>query len=114
MKELRLPKPCNLYYPGHNTHWIAAGQSRSEKDTPAKVVYLGGDTFKVSPESHDPIVLHHHDPERLNEALSTYPQERFVISIPGLLLKTLDDEGDYFFSMSLDALGNCISGTSIA
>lgn len=96
MKEIRLPKPCSLYYPGHNTHWIAAGQSRSEKDTFAIVTYLGGDKFKVSTDNGDPMLLHHHDPERLTEALATYPEDRFLIAVPGLMLKVLDDEGGLF------------------
>lgn len=110
MKEIKKPKQCSLYYPGHNTHWIEAGQSRSNsKDFPAKVIYRGKDVFTVIPDSQESIILHHHDPERLNEALSIYPEDKIRIAIPGLIVKALDEEGDYFFSMSLDTLGNCIN-----
>lgn len=109
MKEIKKPKQCSIYYPGHNTHWIEAGQSRSNsKDFPAKVIYRGKDVFIIISDSQEPIILQYHDPERLNEALSLYPEDKIRITIPGILLKALDKEGDYFFSMSLDILGNCI------
>ena len=111
MRELRATKKCHLYLPGHNVHWIAAGQSRSKStDMPVKVEHIAGDVFEVSIEVEDtvePMLLRHHDPKRLIQALHLYPGENFRFSDPSLILKVLDEDGDYFFSMSLNEIGEC-------
>jgi hypothetical protein len=64
----RVKIKCSGFWAGHNFHWIPL-MRYSEPRIPVEAVWLEGKAFEVKVEGRTEI-WHHHDPERLKDALA--------------------------------------------
>lgn len=107
--EIREPKKCPYFWAGHNTHWME--YFHEVKDAARRICtieYLGGTAFQVV-SKQETVIWHHHDPERLIEAVAlTASLKRKPLRL--LKRSTLvmpHNGGNYIFSMADQPLDPC-------
>ena len=71
MSEIRPPKMCGLFKPGHNPHWIQmnlAEKDGENRPTPGRFVESRSDGSVVIEVDEHELLFWNHEPERLAEA----------------------------------------------
>jgi hypothetical protein len=70
MSEIRAPKMCGLFKPGHNPHWIQmsrATENRENLPAPCRFIEARQDGTVVIEVDGQELHLRNHEPERLSE-----------------------------------------------
>ena len=71
MSEVRPPKNCGLFKPGHNPHWIQAKKGWEEKvdvPVPGRLISTSDDDTIVIEMDGQQLHLWNHEPQRIAEA----------------------------------------------
>jgi hypothetical protein len=73
MSEIRTPKMCGLFKPGHNPHWIQMRKGLEDDEsipTPSRFIESRTDGSLVIEVDNRELLLWNHEPERLAEAVA--------------------------------------------
>ena len=88
MSDIRRPKRCGLFKPGHNPHWIQLSRASEDQDNPPVPVRLldtrSDGTFLIEIEQKEQWFWNH-DLVRLNEAMTRANRALYYQASWGLL-----------------------------
>jgi hypothetical protein len=99
MSEIRTPKTCGIFKPGHNPHWIQIHRATQDKDNvpmPGRLIEVSDDGSVLIEVQWKVLRLWNHDVERLVEAINaadgllTYQDHWGLLWVPG-------DNGQFVF-----------------
>jgi hypothetical protein len=118
VSDIRLPKQCGLFKPGHNPHWIQmlrASEDRVDIPLPARIIEIRSTGIVSCEVGGHQICFWNHDVDRLAGALAlaggamNYQARWGLILVPNM-------RGNYAFCVTkmLDDHVSCLTGIQSA